>query len=76
MQRFPEKITAIRGKGLIVGAVMKEIAAGDLVGAFRERDILVCIAGPEVVRFLPPLVVGVEQIDEAVQAFENILKEI
>ena len=76
MQRFPEKITEIRGKGLIAGAVMKETAAGDLVGAFRERDILVCIAGPEVVRFLPPLVVGVEQIDEAIQAFENILKEI
>ena len=71
--RLPEKVTEIRGQGLIAGAVMKEIPAGDLVGAFRERGILVCVAGPEVVRFLPPLTIEKGHIDEVCEAFEEIL---
>lgn len=76
MERFPDKIAEVRGKGLIAGAVVREIPAGDLVSAFRERKILVCIAGPDVVRFLPPLVIGSEHIEEAMEAFQEILNDI
>ena len=71
--RYPEKITGVRGKGLIAGAVLKDIPAGDAVTAFREQGILICIAGPDVVRFLPPLVIGKEHIDEAVGALDTFL---
>ena len=67
------KIVEVRGQGLIAGAVMNKIASGDLVGAFRDRGILVCVAGPEVVRFLPPLVVGKGDIDRVMDVFEEIL---
>ncbi len=70
----PEVVTKIRGKGLIAGAVLKDVAAGDVVGAFRERGMLVCVAGPDVVRFLPPLVIEKGHIDEAVEALDEILK--
>ncbi len=76
MERFPDKVAEVRGKGLIAGAVMREIPAGDLVSAFRERNILVCTAGPDVVRFLPPLVIGFEHIAEAMEAFQDILNDI
>ena len=75
MARFPDKVVEIRGQGLIVGAVMKEAPAGDLVAAFRDLGILVCVAGPDVVRFLPPLVIEKEHIDTLVDAFEQILAE-
>ncbi len=72
--RHPEVVTEIRGKGLIAGAVLKDVAAGDVVGAFRERGILVCVAGPDVVRFLPPLVIEKAHIDEAVGMLDEVLK--
>ena len=40
---------------------------------FREKGILICIAGPDVVRFLPPLVIEKEHIDEAVGVMDELL---
>ena len=73
-ERFPDKITGVRGRGLIVGAVTKKPAAEYLV-PFRERDILVATAGADVVRFLPPLVVEKDRIDEVVDVFDEILRQ-
>ena len=44
------------------------------MGAFREKGILVCVAGPDVVRFLPPLVIEQADIDQVMDAFDEILK--
>lgn len=74
MQRFPEDIVEIRGRGLIAGAVTTR-PAGDFLVPFRERDILVATAGANVVRFLPPLVVEQERIDEVVDVFDEILRQ-
>ena len=74
-QRWPEQISEIRGRGLIVGAVMAERAPAEILAAFRERDILVAPCAADVVRFLPPLIVEVDQIDEAVDVFDEILRQ-
>ena len=74
-KKWPEQVVEIRGKGLIVGAVMADRPAGDFVTAFRNRGILVCVAGPDVVRFLPPLVIEKPHIDEAVAALDEILEK-
>jgi acetylornithine/succinyldiaminopimelate/putrescine aminotransferase len=76
MEQHSEKISEIRGEGLIAGAVMKDTAAGDLVATFREKGILVCVAGPDVVRFLPPLTVEKAHIDELLAAFGDILEKL
>lgn len=73
-ERYPEKITEVRGRGLIAGAVLADDPATDVMGAFRERGILVCVAGPDVVRFLPPLVVDQANIDNVMDVFDEILK--
>lgn len=73
-ERFPDKITGVRGRGLIVGAVTQRPAA-DYLLPFRERDILVATAGANVVRFLPPLVIGKDRIDEVVDVFDEILRQ-
>ena len=74
MQRFPEDIVEIRGRGLIAGAVTTR-SAGDFLVPFRERNILVATAGANVVRFLPPLIVEQERIDEVVDVFDEILRQ-
>lgn len=73
-ERYPEKIKEVRGRGLIAGAVLADDPATDVMGAFRERGILVCVAGPDVVRFLPPLVVDQANIDHVMDVFDEILK--
>ena len=73
-KRWPEHIKEIRGRGLIAGAVTERPAA-DFLAAFRARGILVATAGPDVVRFLPPLVVENERIDEVVDVFDEILRQ-
>lgn len=73
-ERWPEHITEIRGRGLIAGAVTERPAA-DYVNAFRQRNILIVSAGPNVVRFLPPLIVEKDRIDEVVDVFDEILRQ-
>ena len=74
-QRWPEEISEIRGRGLIAGAVMARKPASEYLAAFRERDILVAPCGADVVRFLPPLVVATDQIDEVMDVFDEILRQ-
>ena len=54
---------------------MTERPAADYLAAFRQREILVATAGPDVVRFLPPLVVEKDRIDEVVDVFDEILQQ-
>ena len=49
--------------------------AADYLAAFRERNILVAPCGSDIVRFLPPLVIDKERIDEAVDVFDEILRQ-
>ncbi|MBT6629396.1 MAG: aminotransferase class III-fold pyridoxal phosphate-dependent enzyme, partial [Gemmatimonadetes bacterium] len=60
---------------LIQGAVVTYRAPADYLTAFRARDILVAPCGTDVVRFLPPLVVEKDQIDEVVDVFDEILRQ-
>ena len=73
-ERWPDHIKEIRGRGLIAGAVTDRPAA-DYLAAFRQRDILVATAGPDVVRFLPPLIVERDRLDEVVDVFAEILQQ-
>jgi len=74
-ERWSKEIVEIRGRGLIAGTVMKNRPAAEYIAAFRERDILAAPCGPDVVRFLPPLVIEKDQIDEAVDVFDEILRQ-
>lgn len=72
-ERFPGQLTEVRGRGFIAGVVTTRPAA-DYVAAFRQRHILVAVAGPNVVRFLPPLIVERDRLDEVVDVFAEILQ--
>lgn len=60
----PDVIEDIRGQGLLIGIKCK-VPNTELVAAGREAGILTVGAGDNVVRLLPPLNIGPEEIREA-----------
>jgi acetylornithine/succinyldiaminopimelate/putrescine aminotransferase len=68
-------ILEIRAEGLMVGVQMDIEAAQIMTKAF-DRGLLVLIAGPNVLRFVPPLVISEEEIKQAVATVGEILLEL
>ena len=64
-----------RGQGSVKFSVLlkPDVPDGDVVGAVYEQDLLCVAAGENVVRFIPPLIVTREEIDEALARFERAL---
>lgn len=78
-ERYPGIVSDVRGWGLIRGVEISEdagIAASELVQLCIDWGLLLVPAGPRVVRFVPPLVISVQQIDSAVETFEKALKSL
>ena len=72
----------IRGRGLMIGAVLSKAwknKAPAMVTACQQQGVLVLIAGPGVLRFLPPLNIAEEELkiglDRVGQALRNIHSE-
>lgn len=68
----------VRGTGLLIGAVLNadyKNQAAKLMAAAERNDLLVLVAGPNVVRFAPSLVVEQTDIDEALARFERAIIE-
>ncbi|AFY74701.1 acetylornithine/succinylornithine aminotransferase [Synechococcus sp. PCC 7502] len=75
-QKYPDKIETVRGWGLIVGLVIKESASltsRDIVQGAIERGLLLVPAGLKVARFVPPLIVSAEEIDQAIAVIDQVL---
>jgi acetylornithine/N-succinyldiaminopimelate aminotransferase len=71
----PDLVEEIRGEGLMIGVRCKKSNA-DLVAAAIEEELLVVQAGDNVVRFLPPLIVSQEEVDEAVDRLDRALTRL
>ena len=77
--RYPNVIEEVRGWGLINGLALKEdaeITSIAIVKAAMEMGLLLVPAGPKVVRFVPPLIVSAEEVDQALQATERALQSV
>lgn len=70
-EKYPDKILARRGKGLMQGLVMKD-PAGDTIKAVMEEGLIVISAGGNVLRLVPPLVIEKEHIDEMIEKLEKV----
>ena len=59
----------VRGQGLILGAALKQAwhgKAGDITEICRQHGVLVLVAGPNVLRFLPPLNITEAELAEGI----------
>ncbi len=67
-------ISEIRGRGLMVG-VQFDSPVADVIITMRENGYLVGPAGPNVLRFLPPLIIEEDLLFGAVESLDQILSE-
>ena len=82
LQAINEKyqvFTEVRGKGMLLGAVLNEKYKGrsrDFFLAAAEQGLFALVAGTEVVRFAPSLVITEEEIREGMRRFEAAVQQI
>ncbi|MDX1754517.1 MAG: aminotransferase class III-fold pyridoxal phosphate-dependent enzyme [Marinobacter sp.] len=82
LQRDYPEMDNVRGLGLMLGVEMRRDGvpdgerAGNILKECEKRGLLMLRCGPyqEIVRWLPPLIVDQQQIDEALGIFEEALK--
>jgi acetylornithine/N-succinyldiaminopimelate aminotransferase len=64
-------VVEVRGAGLLVGAVL-EGPAQHVADAALDAGLVCLTAGPDVLRLAPPLVVGVEHVDRALEILTEV----
>lgn len=76
MERLAElnspHIVEVRGRGLIAGMEL-DFAASEVVQAGQDAGFLLVNAGPNVIRFVPPLIVETQHIDALIDFLGNFL---
>lgn len=73
VQKYPF-ILEYRGRGLMQGLVFDR-PVGPVIAAAMEKGLIFINAGPEIIRFLPPLNVTKEQIDQMYEILVSSIEE-
>jgi acetylornithine/succinyldiaminopimelate/putrescine aminotransferase len=73
-ERRRPRTRGARGRGLLQGLIIDGDPA-DIVVRARAAGLLVSLAGSNVIRFVPPLIVGKPEIDEAIEILDRVLGE-
>ncbi|HEX5453594.1 MAG TPA: aspartate aminotransferase family protein [Stellaceae bacterium] len=73
--RHPRLFAELRGAGLLLGIrCQPEVTAGDFVAKLRAEGLLCLTAGENVLRILPPLIVGEREIDEGMAILDKVAR--
>jgi predicted acetylornithine/succinylornithine family transaminase len=70
--RFPQ-ITEVRGRGLMLALVFEPPVARQVLDACLQRGLVVNAIGDHIVRFLPPLIIKRDQVEQACQTLHEVL---
>lgn len=71
---YPERFSEPRGIGLMIGLPVKEpFVAKDIVEAALREHLLINAAGQNVVRFVPPLIIGEGELREAIRRLRRAI---
>ncbi len=73
-ERFPF-VQEVRGKGLIIGMELKIDGAPIVTEMMKKGFLINCTMG-KVLRFLPPLIVTKREVDQMIQALEEVFRNI
>jgi acetylornithine/N-succinyldiaminopimelate aminotransferase len=74
-EKFPF-ISEVRGRGLLVAVEFKNDIAAPLVVDCLKAGLLVNQLKPNAIRFMPPLIIGNGEVDEALGILEGVLSGV
>jgi predicted acetylornithine/succinylornithine family transaminase len=66
-------IAEVRGRGLMVGARLERIDAKEAAGRLLGQGLIVNPIGSDILRLLPPLIIGEAEVDEALEILGRTL---
>lgn len=69
-------VKGVRGKGLMLGVEIEGHAPADVNANLLKAGLASLIAGTDVVRFLPPLIIGINDIDAGLEIFEDVMRRM
>jgi len=69
-------VVEVRGRGLLVALEFSAEIAEEVVKACLEEGLLLNPVKPSALRFMPPLIIGEEEVDEAVGILERVLMRV
>jgi len=79
LKQYPHLFSEVRGWGLIDGIEIKadvELTSIEIVKKAMENGLLLAPAGPKVLRFVPPLIVSSDEINQAGDILEKTLADL
>ena len=69
-----DSIETRRGIGLMQGMVFRR-PVGGIIQAALDKGLILINAGPNIIRFVPPLVIGREHVDEMIAILQSCLEQ-
>ncbi len=69
-----EFISRPRGRGLMIGLPVQSHSAGEIMTSAREEGLILGIAGDSVLRFVPPLILTEENVQEIISRLDRTLQ--
>src|SRR5512140_302457 len=67
------RVARVRGRGMLLGLVLRGVAAGEVMKGARARGLLVNAIGDDVIRLAPPLTLSAAEADLAVERLSAAL---
>ena len=74
-EQFP-CVAAVRGKGLLAAMEFDSDIASRVVTQANDAGVLLNAVRPNTVRFMPPLTITMEEVDEAAERLQKALKQL
>ena len=71
-----ENIVEVRGLGLLVAVELSSDIADGVVKACLDEGLLLNAVKPSALRFMPPLIIGQSEVDEATGILEGVLAKV
>ena len=72
LKKRHDTIVDVRGIGLLLGMKMK-VAGAPIVSACMEKGFLINCIQENILRFIPPLIIGRDEIDALLACLDDVL---
>ncbi|MFS9220263.1 acetylornithine transaminase [Streptococcus sanguinis] len=69
------KISAVRGLGMMIG-IETSASLSKIVEAARQKGLIILTAGENVIRLLPPLTIGREEIQQGIATLKEVFSQV